>query len=246
MKSIITVSFVCFIFAISYPQTKNLSMATPKAPIAKIIPKFLEKHNDKRTDNYFWMNDRENPEVIDYLNQENAYYNSMTEASKPFQIALFEEMKGRIKEDDESVPYLYNGYYYITRFEKDKGYPIYSRKKGTLDAKEEILFDCNEMAKGHSFFQLGGLSISPDNKFASFGIDVVGRRIFTIQIKDLVTGEIRPEKIENAAGSSVWANDNKTIFYTRQDEVTLRTDKVYKHKLDADVAQDVLIYNEKD
>jgi oligopeptidase B len=246
MKNIITVSFVCLIFAISYAQTKNISMAIPTAPIAKINPKLLEKHGDKRTDNYFWMNDRENPEVIDYLNQENAYYKSMTASTKPFQEALFEEMKGRIKEDDSSVPYLYNGYYYITRFEKDKGYPIYSRKKGSLAAKEEILFDCNEMAKGHSFFQLGGLSISPDNKFATFGVDVVGRRIFTIQIKDLETGEIRLEKIERASGSSVWANDNATIFYTRQDEVTLRTDKVFKHKLGSNVADDVLVFNEKD
>lgn len=246
MKNIIYVSFVCLIFAISYPQTKNLSMATPTAPIAKINPKLLEKHGDKRTDNYFWLNDRENPEVIDYLNQENAYYNSMTASTKPFQEALFEEMKGRIKEDDSSVPYFYNGYYYITRFEKDKGYPIYSRKKGSLTAKEEILFDCNEMAEGHSFFQLGGLSISPDNKFATFGVDVVGRRIFTIQIKDLETGEIRPEKIEKVSGSSVWANDNATIFYTRQDEVTLRTDKVFKHILGSNVADDVLVFNEKD
>ena len=246
MKNIIYVSFVCLIFAISYPQTKNLSMATPTAPIAKINPKLLEKHGDKRTDNYFWLNDRENPEVIDYLNQENAYYNSMTASTKPFQEELFEEMKGRIKEDDSSVPYFYNGYYYITRFEKDKGYPIYSRKKGSLTAKEEILFDCNEMAEGHSFFQLGGLSISPDNKFATFGVDVVGRRIFTIQIKDLETGEIRPEKIEKVSGSSVWANDNATIFYTRQDEVTLRTDKVFKHILGSNVADDVLVFNEKD
>ena len=246
MKNIIYVSFVCLIFAISYPQTKNLSMATPTAPIAKINPKLLEKHGDKRTDNYFWLNDRENPEVIDYLNQENAYYNSMTASTKPFQETLFEEMKGRIKEDDSSVPYFYNGYYYITRFEKDKGYPIYSRKKGSLTAKEEILFDCNEMAEGHSFFQLGGLSISPDNKFATFGVDVVGRRIFTIQIKDLETGEIRPEKIEKVSGSSVWANDNATIFYTRQDEVTLRTDKVFKHILGSNVADDVLVFNEKD
>ncbi|WP_091256874.1 S9 family peptidase [Flavobacterium omnivorum] len=215
-------------------------------PIANLIPKTLEKHGEKRLDNYFWLNDRENPEVIDYLNQENTYYDAMTSDTKGFQKELYEEMKARIKEDDQSVPYLYNGYYYITRFETGKDYPIYSRKKGSLAATEEILFNCNEMAEGHSYFQLGGLSISPDNKFVSFGTDIMGRRIYTIQIKNLETGELFSEKIENATGSSVWANDNKTIFYTRQDEVTLRSDKVFKHKLATDAADDVLVFNEKD
>ncbi|RTY99468.1 S9 family peptidase [Flavobacterium sp. RSP49] len=216
------------------------------SPVAKIIPKTLEKHNQKRVDNYFWLNERENLEVIDYLNQENTYYEAMTVDTKGFQKELYEEMKARIKEDDQSVPYLYNGYYYITRFETGKDYPIYSRKKGSLTATEEILFNCNDLAKDHSYFQLGGLSVSPDNKFASFGIDTVGRRIYTIQIKNLETEEILSDKIENATGSSVWANDNKTIFYTRQDKVTLRSDKVFKHKLATDSTTDILVFNEKD
>nr|WP_315173365.1 S9 family peptidase [uncultured Flavobacterium sp.] len=216
------------------------------APKAKVIPKSLEKHKDIRIDNYFWMNERENPEVIDYLNQENTYYNSMTAHTKDFQKDLFEEMKGRIKEDDQSVPYLYNGYYYIIRFEIGQDYPIYSRKKGSLSADEEILFNCNDLAKGHSFFQLGGLSVSPDNKFATFGVDTVGRRIYTIQIKNLETGEILSDKIENVTGGSVWANDNKTIFYTRQDKVTLRADKIFRHKLGTNSADDVLVFDEKD
>ncbi|MEY4085718.1 MAG: Protease 2, partial [Bacteroidota bacterium] len=176
----------------------------------------------------------------------NAYYESMTAHTKDFQKELFEEMKGRIKEDDQSVPYLYNGYYYITRFEKGQDYPIYSRKKGSLEAKEEILFDCNELAKGHSFFQLGGLSVSPDNRFASFGTDTVGRRIYTIKIKNLETNEILSDTIENTTGGSVWANDNQTLFYTRQDKVTLRADTIYKHKLGTDAKDDVLVYEEKD
>ena len=216
------------------------------APIAKIIPKKLKKHNEIRLDNYFWLNDRENPEVIDYLNQENAYYEAMTAHTKDFQKELFEEMKGRIKEDDQSVPYLYNGYYYITRFEKGQDYPIYSRKKGSLEAKEEILFDCNELAKGHAFFQLGGLSMSPDNRYASFGVDTVGRRIYTIKIKNLETNEILPDVIENATGGSVWANDNLTLFYTRQDKVTLRADTVFKHKLGTLATADSLVFEEKD
>ncbi len=216
------------------------------APIAKVIPKKLKKHNDIRIDNYFWLNERENPEVIDYLNQENAYYKSKTEHTKDFQQQLFEEMKSRIKEDDESVPYFYNGYYYITRFEKGQDYPIYSRKKESLSANEEILFNCNDLAKGHAYFKLGGLSISPDNKYASFGVDIVGRRIYTIQIKNLETGEILSDKIENVTGGSVWANDNKTIFYTTQDKITLRSDKVFKHKLETNASDDVLVYHEED
>jgi oligopeptidase B len=217
-----------------------------KPPVAKIIPTTFEKFGDVRIDNYFWLNDRENPEVIDYLNKENEYYQEMTAHTKDFQKDLYEEMKGRIKEDDESVPYLYNGYYYITRFETGKDYPVYSRKKGSLDAKEEIMFDCNEMAKDKKYFKLSGLSISTDNQFATYAEDVVGRRIYTLHVKNLFTGEIYADKIENATGNSTWANDNETIFYTRQDEKTLRSDKVFKHKLGTESSEDVLVYFEKD
>lgn len=217
-----------------------------KPPIATIKPKTLEKHGDVRIDNYFWLNDRENPEVIDYLNKEHDYYNTATAATKQFQKDLFEEMKGRIKEDDESVPYLYNGYYYITRYEKGQDYPIYSRKKGSLTAPEEIMFNGNEMAKGHKFFQLSGISISNDNQYAVFAMDVIGRRIYSLQIKNLKTGEILSDKIEQCTGNVTWANDNKTIFYARQDEKTLRSDKIYKHKLGTDASKDVLVYFEKD
>ncbi|MFC6877569.1 S9 family peptidase [Flavobacterium myungsuense] len=217
-----------------------------QAPVAKIIPKTLEKHGDIRIDNYFWLNERENPEVIDYLNEENDYYKALTAHTKQLQTELFEEMKSRIKEDDESVPYLYNGYYYITRFETGKDYPIYSRKKGSLDAKEEIMFNCNEMAKGKKYFQLSGLSISMDNQFATFALDTVGNRIYTIQIKDLQTGKILADKLENTTSESTWANDNKTLFYTKQDKQTLRSDKVYKHVLGADSSKDELVYFEKD
>jgi oligopeptidase B len=215
-------------------------------PIAKIIPHELEKHGHVRIDNYYWLNDRENPEVIDYLNKENDYYNQSTAHTKDFQKDLFEEMKARIKEDDSSVPYFYNGYYYITRFEKGKDYPIHSRKKGLLDAKEEIMFDCNEMAKGHSYFNLNGISISEDNQWVSFGIDTVSRRQYTIQIKNLETNEILPLKIENTTGGATWASDNKTLFYSRKDEVTLRPDRIYKHKLGSNPSEDVVVYFEKD
>jgi oligopeptidase B len=215
-------------------------------PVAAIKPKTLEKHGDVRIDNYYWLNQREDQEVLDYLNAENDYYQKLTAHTKPFQDALFEEMKSRIKEDDSSVPYKYNGYWYITRYEKGKDYPIYARRKETMDAPEQILFDCNEMAEGHSYFNLSGLSISEDNKWASFGVDTVSRRQYTIQVKNLETNEILPLKIENTTGSSTWAGDNKTFFYTRKDAVTLRSEKIYKHVLGADTDDDVVVYHEKD
>ncbi|WP_428225636.1 S9 family peptidase [Flavobacterium sp.] len=215
-------------------------------PVAKISPEKLEMHGDIRMDNYYWLNDRENQEVIDYLNAENSYYQQMTAHTKDFQTTLFEEMKARIKEDDASVPYLYNGYWYISRFEKGGDYPIYSRKKGSLEAPEEIMFNCNELAKGHAYFQLGGVSVSPNNKWATFGVDKISRRIYTIQIKNLETGEILSDTIENTMGGSVWANDNQTIFYTTKDPVTLRSDKVYRHKIGTDSKEDVLVFEEKD
>ncbi len=234
---------VCNTFALNF----NTIMSTKiQPPIAKMIPHELEKHGHVRIDNYYWLNDRENPEVIDYLNKENDYYNQSTAHTKDFQKDLFEEMKARIKEDDSSVPYFYNGYYYITRFEKGKDYPIHSRKKGSLDAKEEIMFDCNEMAKGHSYFNLNGISISEDNKWVSFGLDTVSRRQYTIQIKNLETNEILPLKIENTTGGATWASDNKTLFYSRKDEVTLRPDRIYKHKLGSNPSEDVVVYFEKD
>lgn len=216
------------------------------APQAKKIPVQLEKHGDVRTDSYFWMRERDNPEVLDYLTEENLYNDQMTAHTKKFQEDLFQEVKERIKEDDSSVPYKLNGYYYITRFEKGKDYPIYSRKKDTLDAPEEILFDVNEMAKGHDYYRLSGLSVSPNNKMISYAVDTVSRRKYTIYIKNLETGEVYPEKIRNTTGGATWANDNKTLFYARKDEETLRSDKVYKHILGTKAKEDELVFFEED
>ena len=215
-------------------------------PIAKQIPKELVAHNDVRLDNYFWLNDRENPEVIDYLKKENAYCDDMMQHTNTFQKQLFDEMKSRIKEDDESVPYKYNGYWYIVKFKRGKDYPIYIRREGSLEASDELLFDCNEMAKGHSYFKLTGISMSPDNSKVAFGIDTLGRRQYTIHFKDLKTNKISSKSIKNTTGSSTWANDNKTLFYTSKDEKTLRSDKIYKHVLGATTENDLLIFHEKD
>ncbi len=222
------------------------SITDIKIPRANKIAKELKIHNDIRIDNYYWLNDRENPEVIAYLNAENDYTKAMMQHTEAFQKDLFKEMKGRIKEDDTTVPYKLNGYWYVTRYETGKDYPIYIRKKETLDAPEEILFDCNAMAKDHAYFNLGGISISSDNTLAAFSTDLVSRRQYTLQIKNLITGEIYPDKIVNTTGSATWANDNKTLFYTMKDEVTLRSEKIFKHKLHSDSKDDIEVYYEAD
>ena len=219
---------------------------TNQVPVAKKILKELTIHNDTRIDNYYWLNNRENHEVINYLNAENTYTKLMLEHTEDFQKDLFAEMKARIKEDDTSVPYKLNGYWYLTKFETGKDYPIYTRKKHTLEAEEEILFDCNKMAKPHAYFNLGGISISPDNTLAAFSIDTVSRRQYTIQIKNLITGEVYTDKIINTTGSATWANDNKTLFYTMKDEVTLRSQKIFKHKLHSESKNDLEVFYELD
>ncbi len=216
------------------------------APIAEKIPKELKIHGDLRIDNYYWLNERENPKVIGYLNDENNYYNTLTAHTDKFQEDLFEEMKGRIKEDDESVPYKKNGYYYITRYEIGKQYPIYTRKKGSLDAKENIIVDVNELADGHDYYALTGLNVNGSNKVAAFGIDTVSRRQYDLRFKNLETEEFYPEVIKNTTGGTAWANDHKTVFYTIKDPVTLRSDKIYRHVLGTDASEDQLIFEEKD
>ena len=217
-----------------------------KPPVATKKPTKLEKHSHERIDDYYWLNQREDQEVLDYLSAENEYYTEMTKHTKEFQQELYEEMKGRIKEDDSSVPYKLNGYWYITRYETGKEYPIYLRKKGSPDADEEVLFDCNGLSEGHEFFNLRGISVSPDNKIAAFAVDTVSRRQYHIQFKNLESGEIYQDKIENTTGGSVWADDNQTIFYTKKDPITLRSDKIYRHRLGTSTSDDELVFHEED
>ncbi len=252
-KSIAVISLI-FAACNSEEQMKRPDV---NPPIADKQPKELEKHGDVRIDNYYWMRlsdeqrSAENPDehaqkVFDYLNAENAYYDTITAHTNDLKESLFQEMKGRIKEDDSSVPYKSNGYYYITRYEKGGQYPIHSRKKESLDAEEEIMFDVNKMAEGYDYYALRGLSVSEDNKIAVFGIDTVSRRQYVLQFKNLETGEIYPDKIENTTGGATWANDNKTVFYTKKDPVTLRSEKIYKHVLGTDASEDQLVYEEQD
>ncbi len=215
-------------------------------PVVERIPKEMEIHGDVRIDDYYWLNQRENPKVIDYLENENAYYDSVMAHTKQFQEDLFEEMKLRIKEDDESVPYKKNGYYYITKYETGKQYPVYTRKKDNLEAEEEIIFDVNELAEGHDYYALTGLNVNMINTIASFGIDTISRRQYDLRFKDLKTGELYPEIIKNTSGSTAWANDHKTVFYASKDPVTLRSDKIYRHILGTEASEDTLIFEEKE
>jgi len=223
---------------------KTLPMKDLVPPKADQRPYQHKIHNDIRVDEYFWLKERANPEVIDYLERENDYYLKSTAHTIDFQEDLFEEMKARIKEDDSSVPYFYNGYWYISRFESGKEYSIYIRKKASLDAEEEVIFDCNEMAEGHQYFRLTGITISPDNTKAAFSIDTISRRLYTTKVKNLITGKYLSTSIKNTTGGVVWARDNKTLFYTKKDTETLRSQKIFKHNIISN--QSELVYEEKD
>lgn len=237
---IVTLFFACN----SNPQKMSKENFSP--PIADKISYQHKIHDHIRVDNYYWMNQRDNPEVVDYLERENDYYQKMTAHTLSFQDQLYNEMRGRIKEDDNSVPYFLNGYWYITRYELNKDYPIYTRKKGALTAEEEILFDCNKMAEGHDYFRLVGISVSPDNTKVAFGVDTVSRRQYTIQVKNLLSEEILKTKIDNTTGGSVWAADNKSLFYNKKDPQTLRSEAVYKHDVSLPKQKDQLVFEEED
>ena len=215
-------------------------------PVADKIPVSFKKFNDIRIDDYYWLKERENPEVIDYLERENDYYEKMTSHTLDLQNKLFKEIKDKIKEDDESVPYFLNGYWYKTKYKEGLDYPVYTRFKDSLNNNEEILFDCNELAKKHDYFNLSNFQISPDNKIVAFSTDVVSRRLYSVQFKNLETGKVYSDKIINSSGSFAWANDNSTLFYTSRDVNTLRNDKIFKHVLNTDYKNDELVYFEKD
>ena len=231
---------------LSFTSCSNQNQTDMKPPVAEKIPKELNIHDHTRVDNYYWLNDRENPKVIEYLEAENAYTKEVMKETEQLQEKLFDEIVSRIKQDDESVPYKKNGYYYYVKYEKGKEYPIYCRKKGSLDSEEEVMLNVNEMAEGYSYYQIAGLNVSPDNKILAFAVDTVSRRIYTLHFKNLETGEIMEETVPVTTGSSAWANDNKTLFYTRKDEVTLRSDRIFRHTLGDDHVNDLVVFEETD
>ena len=227
-------------------QNSNQMTESITIPKCKKQPKSLSIHNHERIDNYYWLNQREDQEVIDYLNAENEYTQQMLHPTKMLQEKLYKEMRGRIKEQDESVPYFFNGYHYLTKYNSGSEHPIFSRKKEHLEANEELLLDCNQMADGFDFFDFGSFDVSPNNSIIGYSYDTLSRRMYDIQFKDLNSNEIYPEIINNTTGSIAWANDNRTVFYTKQDPVTLRSCKIYKHILGTDPKNDELVYEEKD
>lgn len=225
-------------------QMKEENKLTP--PDAAKKAHTLEQHGDIRTDNYYWFNDREDEEVINYLKEENAYTEAMMGHTDDLQKTLFEEIKGRIVQEDQSVPYKDNGYFYYTRTIPETEYYLICRKKDNLENEEEILLDVNELAKDLAYYEMGGADVSTNNEILAFSEDTVSRRKYTIRFKDLKTGEFLKDQIPNTTGSCVWANDNKTIFYSVKDEVTLRPEKIMRHTLGTPVEEDVVVYHETD
>ena len=208
------------------PQT-----APTDFPRAEQINHNLEKHGDVRNDKYFWLRERENPKVIKYLNDENAYTDRALAPVRDLEKTLFEEMKRRTKEDDSSAPYKKGDYYYYTRFEKDQQYPIYARKHGSLTAAEEILLNVNILAKDKSYCQVGAMALSPNQEILAYAVDFTGRRFYDIYFKNLKTEKLDAHVIEKTAGDLVWAADNQTLFYVQQNAETLRSDKVFRFDL---------------
>jgi oligopeptidase B len=214
--------------------------------MVKKIPTRLEKHGHVRVDDYYWLRERDNPEVIAYLNAENARTAKEMAHAQAFEEKLFEEIKGRIKQTDMSVPDKREDYYYYTRYEAGKEYSIYARKRGSFDAPEEIMLDGNILAQGYEFFSIGGSAVSAGQDIIAYAVDTQGRKIHTTFLKSLRTGETLPDVIPNVTENLAWGNDNRTLFYGKQDETTLRQHQIWRHVVGTDPEQDQLVYQEDD
>ena len=249
MKNLSLIIGVALLLASCQKEQKAVSMNPDviKAPKVAIKPHPMTLHGDTREDNYYWLNDPKNPEVIKYLNEENAYTDTVMAPTKALQDKLFNEMKGRVKEKDESVPVKDGDYYYYSKYVEGGEYPVYCRKQGSLEGEEEILLDGNAMGKGKTYFNIGGYELSDNEQIMAFGVDTVSRRNYTLKFKDLKTGKLLKDQIKNTEGGSyAWATDNKTIFYMVRDPQTLLASKAYRHVLGTDPKTDVLVYTEKD
>jgi oligopeptidase B len=230
------------------PEPESMPKTAPVPPIAAVRPHVVESPNGARTDEYYWLRDdsRASPDVIGYLEAENAYKAAMTEHTRALEDRVYEEIIGRIKQDDSTVPYRLRGHWYYTRYETGQEYPIYARKAGNLDAPEQVMLDVNRMAQGHGFFQVGSYAIAPDNNLLAFTEDPVGRRQYTLRIKNLATGELLPDRIENVDPSLAWTADSRSILYLEKDPETLLARRVRRHVLGTDPARDVLVYEQDD
>ncbi|NVJ66388.1 MAG: S9 family peptidase [Gammaproteobacteria bacterium] len=268
---LILISLIALIFGIYYFTNQNKAQTTaetapvanaeaqlaevqvkeeamPQPPVARKEPFEMTIHDHKRIDNYYWMRDdeRKDPEILAHLEAENEYKEKMLAHTKGLQKTLYDEIVSRLEKDNSSVPYYKDGYWYYSRFEKDKEYPIYSRKKESLEATEEIMVDVNAHAPAEGYFSISGLQLSKNQQILAYGEDQSGRRIYTIKFKDLETGKMLEDELTNASNNIVWANDNEYLFYLQKDPQTLLADKVYRHKLGTPQSEDVLVYEEKD
>jgi len=242
MRGLALVLVPAGLLAVSYLHASD----GPRPPVAKVVPERLEQHGHVRVDNYHWLKNRDNPDVLGYLEAENAYTTTVMAPTAPLQESLFQEFKARVKQTDASVPYRKDDYYYYSRTEDGKNYPIYCRKKKSVDAPEEILLDVNRVAEGHPYCSVRPSDVSQGQDLLVYGVDTVGRQFYTLQFKNLSTGEILGDVIRDVTGNVAWANDNRTVWYTRQDPETLRSYQVYRHVLGTDPARDELVYEEKD
>ena len=216
-----------------------------KPPVAQKIPHKVYSPYAEREDPYYWMNQRDNPLVLSHLEAENSYAQSVLSPTKHLQSELFEEMKARYKKDDDSLPYFFNGYWYIVRYEEGKEYPIFLRKKGSLSAPEELLLDANELAQGHAYLDVGSIAVSEDNRLLSYSFDTVGQRNFNIHFRDIESGCNLQDTLESTSGKVVWAGDGKHVFYVTKDSA-LRSFRVWRHELGTPCQADILVFEELD
>ncbi len=229
-------------------QVESAQVVTAVAPIAKKVPHEMTIHGDTRIDNYYWLRDdeRKAPEIISYLEAENAYSEAMLAHTKTLQSSLFEELKGRIQKDDDSVPVKDGEYYYSSQTRGDNEYATYLRSSDFAGTDQEVILDVNELAKGHDYFAVSGLNVSPNDNLMAYGEDTVSRRVYNIKIKDLSTGKLLEDTLEGTSGYVVWANDNKTVYYIKKDAQTLLGYQVYRHTLGTPQSDDELVYEETD
>ncbi len=228
------------------PTNQDASFGLLNPPLAKTIPRIMEKHGQSRTDNYAWLSERDNPDVLAYLREENDYAQGVMAHRLKFEETLFTEIKGRIKQTDSSVPDKLDDYYYYTSYQEGREYPLYCRKRETLEAPEEMMLDVNVLAEGHEFFSIGGMAVSSAQDLLAYAFDTQGRRMYTVRFKNVATGELLDDVLERVTGNVAWANDNRTLFYSKQDPNTLRAFQVFRHQLGRDPSSDVLVFEEED
>jgi oligopeptidase B len=231
--------------AAAAPAAAQTARELPPPPVARVVPRTDTLHGDVRVDNYFWLRDRQNPEVIAYLEAENRYADTAMAATRPLQETLYQEMLARLKQTDLSVPDRIGPYFYYTRTQEGKQYPIFARRRGSMEAPEEVFFDQNQMAEGKRYYTLGAFSVSPDHRMLAFSVDTSGAERFTLMVKNLETGQVLSERIDEVGFGATWAADNRHLFYTRSDSAQ-RADRIFRHAVGTAPSADVQVFHEPD